>query len=332
MHIGLQCARLVARALVLPVFAAILFFPPLHFDSHPLSRAHSPQETRSTEAESLAQLFSSGTILITAVSANEVVLAADSRITLRAKDGAISHSDRECKVGVLAPLLVYAAAGKRTVPALISTDVAWDSHDTAQQAVQFVLSGNGTPESRTVNAVAKRWEALSYQFFTREISVGQKVLLDAGNAESVFAGRDPDGRISVVRAQVRITPERTSAAKNSSGNSSAHRDSTANRARGNFAFFSTTDALLPCRNGAARFWEDGEGKEAARAYLEPYVCKPTTSSAPGLESAVLAAVNRTIDQRVRALGPDRAEVAPPIAAIALDRNGWRWIDRGACQQ
>ncbi|HET9400443.1 MAG TPA: hypothetical protein VFO34_05790 [Candidatus Acidoferrales bacterium] len=276
---------------------------------------------------------------MTAVSANEVVLAADSRITLRAKDGSISHSDRECKAGVLAPLLIYAAAGKRTVPTLIATDVAWDSHTTAQSAVQFVLSGTGAPETRTVTAVAKRWEALSYQFFTRQISVGQKVLLDAGNAEAVFAGRDPDGRISVVRAQVRITPKRDSAAKSSSNTSSARRDSTTSGTRGNFAFFSTTDALLPCRNGAARFWEDGEGKEVARDFLDRVSCKPAKYSVsdrpPGesaLESLVVFAVQLTIDKRTKALGPDRAEVAPPIAAIAFDRNGWRWIQPGACQQ
>ena len=348
MHIGLQCVRLLSRAAILPVFAALVFAILHRCGAHPLSHGESVQATQAMDAMSQTESFSSGTILVTAVSTNEVVLAADSRVTLRAKDGSISHTDRECKAGVLAPLLMYAAAGKRTVPALIATDVAWDSHGTAERAVQFVLSGTGAPETRTVAAVAKRWEALTYQFFTRQISVGQKVLLEAGNAEAVFAGRDPDGRISVVRAQVRITPKRGSSApiqdssgsRNATGTSANSGDSTARAKRssassqsiGSFAFFSTTDVLPPCRNGAARFWEDGEGKEVARAYLEPFVCKPTTANGPGLESAVIAAVQRTIDQRVRMLGTDRAEVAPPIAAIAFDRNGWRWIQSGACQR
>ena len=255
---------------------------------------------------------------MTAVSRDEVVFAADSRITLRAANGAVSHSDRECKVGVLAPLLIYAAAGKRTVPALSATDISWDSHAAAERAVQIVLNGNAPPENRTVAAVAKQWETISYRFFTSQISSAQRALLDAGNAEAVFAGLDPDGRISVVRAQVRITPVRSS----SRGNKSVP---------ARFAFFSTSDSLTPCANGGARFWADGEGKEVARAYLAPFACKPTTRGGPAMESVTIAAAQRTIDRRIAALGPARAEVAPPIAAIAFDRTGWRWIQGGACQ-
>lgn len=269
-------------------------------------------------------LFSSGTILVTAVSRDEVVLAADSRITLRSANGAISHSDRECKVGVLAPLLIYAAAGKRTVPALSATDISWDSHAAAERAVQIVLNGNAPPESRTVAAVAKQWETISYKFFSAQISSAQRALLDAGNAEAVFAGLDPDGRISVVRAQVRITPVRSSSGRNKS-------------APARFAYFSTSDSLTPCANGGARFWADGEGKEVARAYLDRVSCKPVkyfVSDAPpnatNLESLVWFTVGLTIDKRTKALGAARAEVAPPIAAIAFDRTGWRWIQLGAC--
>jgi hypothetical protein len=284
--------------------------------------------------------FSSGTILVTAVSRDEVVFAADSRITLRSATGALSHSDRECKVGVLAPLLIYAAAGKRTVPALSTTDISWDSHATAERAVQIVLNGNSPAENRTVEAVAKQWETLSYKFFSAQISSRQRALLDAGNAEAVFAGLDPDGRISVVRAQMRITPVRSSsgATNRHSSNSGPTGGSAGNSGGGNkpaparFAFFSTSDALKPCINGGARFWADGEGKDVARAYLDRFACKPTTMRGPAMESVTIAAAQRTIDRRIAALGAERAEVARPIAAIAFDRTGWRWIQAGACHE
>jgi hypothetical protein len=283
--------------------------------------------------------FSSGTILVTAVSRDEAVFAADSRITLRSASGAVSHSDRECKVGVLAPLLIYAAAGKRTVPALSANDISWDSHATAERAVQIVLNGNAPAENRTVAAVAKQWETISYKFFSAQISPAQRALLDAGNAEAVFAGLDPDGHVSVVRAQVRITPVRSSSGGTNRSSSSGRANEGSrgkirdgNRPASRFAFFSTSDSLQPCTNGGARFWADGEGKDVARAYLDRFACRPTTSGVPAMESLTIAAAQRTIDRRSAALGAGRAEVAPPIAAIAFDRSGWRWIQAGACRE
>lgn len=152
----------------------------------------------------------SGTIIVVAESQAKVVVAADSRVT-RASG---PPEDGYCKITMLNPKLVFAAAGviQDTSPDL-APGLRFLAADVAKEVNRDFKPDDAFPDHSTVWQKAQRWgDIMSFrlrQGIPQRLHIwlhGQQEKSMARFVEGIFAGVEPDGKLSVVVSIVDYAP------------------------------------------------------------------------------------------------------------------------------
>jgi hypothetical protein len=140
-----------------------------------------------------------GTVIIVGRTKDQVVVATDSRATL--KNG---HSDDYCKISAFGNKLVFVSAGIRSFDLPGKFPMSWDSNKEARTASRDQI--------KNVEGIASDWGASSANIlqlpasanparFMRQLNTHGKII-----TIGVFAGVDPNGDIETNYAKIIIDP------------------------------------------------------------------------------------------------------------------------------
>jgi hypothetical protein len=147
-----------------------------------------------------------GTVIIIGRTKDQVVVAADSRATLKN-----SHNDDYCKISAFGNNLIFVSAGIRKFDLPGKAPAVWDSYKVARVA--------SIDQTKDVQRVAEDWGASSAGIidplasvnplkFMRQLETHGKII-----TIGVFAGIDPDGGITATYAKLIIHPAASDASK-----------------------------------------------------------------------------------------------------------------------
>jgi hypothetical protein len=147
-----------------------------------------------------------GTVIIIGRTKDQVVVAADSRATLKN-----SHNDDYCKISAFGKNLIFVSAGIRKFDLPGKVPAVWDSYREA-----LIASNN---QAKNIQRVAADWGASSAEIIGPSASVNPVKFMRELDTHGtiftigVFAGLDPDGGIAATYAKLVIHPAAQAASK-----------------------------------------------------------------------------------------------------------------------
>lgn len=149
-----------------------------------------------------------GTVVVASLSEDRIILAADSRSTLR-RNGRYTgaYRDDACKIVELKPDLLMAITGMAATGPLLPTQIQYDAQLLGKEAAKnFRFDARFMEKNRTIQEIAAKWGwDVAFRIHRGVLA---NVYRPHGRVwvEGIFAGREPNGELGFAVARVTYLP------------------------------------------------------------------------------------------------------------------------------